>query len=68
MEITRETSIEDVLESYPGLSKVFVELGLLCLVCGEAFWGTVEEIAKQHNMDVDKLIEKLNQRKQERDK
>ena len=37
MEITKDTLVEDVLRGYPSLSKVFIELGLPCLVCGEAF-------------------------------
>ncbi len=67
MEITGKTSVEDLLSVYPQLSKVFVEFGLPCFVCGEAFWGTIEELAQRYNVDIDKLIKALKQRVQEFD-
>jgi hybrid cluster-associated redox disulfide protein len=63
MEITKDTKIEELLNDDPALSKIFIELGLPCLVCGEAFWGTIEELAHQNNVAVDKVIRELNKRK-----
>ena len=65
--ITRQTSVEDVLKDYPALTHVFIEHGLPCLVCGEAFWGTIEELSRQHHIDTRCLINKLNQKKREID-
>ncbi|OPX18489.1 hypothetical protein BXT86_00825 [candidate division WOR-3 bacterium 4484_100] len=67
MEITENTLIEDVLNGYPALTKVFIEFGLPCLVCGEPFWGTVEELAREHKVDVTELLKKLNKAKKEMD-
>ena len=67
MEITKDTPVEDVLQGYPSLSKVFIELGLPCLVCGEAFWGTIDELACQNNVDVNKIVKELNEIKQKID-
>lgn len=64
MEITKDTPVEDVLRGYPSLSKVFIELGLPCLVCGEAFWGTIDELARQNNVDINKIVKELNETKQ----
>ncbi len=63
MEITSKTLIEDILNRYPTLTKVFVEFGLPCLVCGEAFWGTVADLVQGHNIDIDKLLKTLNDKK-----
>ena len=60
MEITKETSVEELLNNNPGFSKTFIELGLPCLVCGQAFWGTIEELARQNNIPVEKVIDELN--------
>lgn len=60
MEITKDTSVEELLNDNPGLSKTFIELGLPCLVCGQAFWGTIDELARQNNIPVDKVIKELN--------
>ena len=64
MEITKDTLVEDVLRDYPSLSKVFIELGLPCLVCGEAFWGTIDELVRQNNVDANKIVKELNETKQ----
>ncbi len=63
MNITQETLIEDILQQYPALTKVFIQFGLPCLVCGEAFWGTVADIVQGHAVDMDKLIKTLNDKK-----
>ena len=65
--ITKEMHIDQLLAQHPSLSKIFIEFGLPCLVCGEPFWGTVEELASQHNVDITELLEKLNQKKREID-
>lgn len=63
MEITKDTPVEEALAAYPALSKVFIEFRLPCFVCGEAYWGTIEDIAVKHNVDVGKLVKKLNEKK-----
>jgi len=63
--ITKEMHVDQILAQHPVLSKIFVEFGLPCLVCGEPFWGTVEELGNQHNVNIDELVEKLNQKKRE---
>jgi predicted DNA-binding ribbon-helix-helix protein len=67
MKIAEETSVEDVLKEYPALSRVFVELRVQSLVCGNPYWGTIEELAKQYNINVQKLVKKLNEKKGELD-
>lgn len=65
--ITAQTHIDRILSKYPSLSRTFIEFGLLCLVCGEPFWGTIEDLARQHDVDVGKLINVLNESKREID-
>lgn len=62
MNITKETSVEELLNSAPGLAKTFIKLGLPCLVCGQAFWGTIEELARQNNIPVEKILKELNRK------
>lgn len=64
-EITRSTHIDELLSAYPALSKTFIEFGMPCLVCGEPFWGTIEELGRQYRVDVEILVKQLNQRKAE---
>ncbi len=65
--ITEHTPVADVLKGYPTLTQVFIEHGLPCLVCGEPFWGTIEELSRQHDADCTALIKKLNQKRREID-
>jgi len=60
VKITSDTRVEDVLAEYPALTKVFIKFGLPCLVCGEAYWGTVADLARGHDIDVNALIMALN--------
>jgi hypothetical protein len=65
--ITAETHVDQILNEYPSLSKTFIEFGLPCMVCGQPFWGTIEALARQHNIDGSSLIKALNHKKREID-
>jgi hydroxylamine reductase len=60
MVITKDTLVEDALKIHPELARVFIQQGMPCLVCGESFWGTIEELAKQYGKDVATVISALN--------
>jgi hybrid cluster-associated redox disulfide protein len=67
MQITKDTSVDDVLKGYPTLTRVFIQFGLPCQVCGQAFWGTIEELAQQNNVNPENLVKKLNEKRHEID-
>jgi hybrid cluster-associated redox disulfide protein len=58
--ITREMTVEEVVEEYPNTARVFVNLRIPCLVCGEPLWTTIEETARKYNVDMDTLLAGLN--------
>lgn len=60
--IAKDMPISDVLDKNPNLVTVFIDHGLPCLVCGQPFWGTIEELAQKHNADADELIKQLNEK------
>jgi hybrid cluster-associated redox disulfide protein len=59
--ITKDMSVEDLIDAYPQTVQIFIHLGLPCLVCGEPFWGTVEELARKYNADPDQVLKSLNE-------
>ncbi len=63
--ITKETTIEEILDKFPDTVKVFMDFGVPCLVCGEPLWGTVEEAAEKYKVKLDDLLAKLNRIVQE---
>jgi hypothetical protein len=59
--IAAKTPIEEIIEKNPEAAQIFLRWGLPCLTCGEPFWGTIEELAKQQHFDkLEVLIADLN--------
>lgn len=62
--IRRDSQVEDVIHAYKGLVGLLIRKGLPCVVCGDPFWGTLEELARQKGWDdarIDKLVAELNE-------
>lgn len=62
--VTKDISIEDLVESVPGSVKYMMDQGIKCIACGEPIWGTLEEAAKEkgfNDNDIDKFVSDLNE-------
>ncbi|MBD3368442.1 MAG: DUF1858 domain-containing protein [Candidatus Eisenbacteria bacterium] len=58
---TKDVTIEELLEKAPEANTFLIERGLPCLVCGEPFWGTLEDLARRNGIeDVDALVSEMN--------
>jgi hybrid cluster-associated redox disulfide protein len=53
-------TILEVVSKYPETVAVFEEFGLGCVGCRAALFEDIEEGAKVHGVDVEKLITSLN--------
>ncbi len=60
MKINKYSNVEDIIREDPQLVSVFIKFGIPCMSCGEPYWGTVEEIARDYKVDIDELIKELN--------
>lgn len=60
MEITKDSTIGDVLDADRSLAPYFLEMGMHCLGCPSARAETIEQACMVHGVDVDELVEKLN--------
>ena len=58
--ITKKMTVREVISKRPGSVFVFMDLGLHCISCPMAQNETVEEAAKVHRLDLEKLLKKLN--------
>ncbi len=59
--INEQTPVEDIVAEHPEATQIFLRWGLPCVTCGEPFWGTIEELAKQNHFDkTTELLEDLN--------
>jgi len=53
--ITKETSIEELVEDIKGAVKYLMEQGIRCIICGEPIWGTLEEASKEKGFNDDQI-------------
>ena len=58
--INKKMKIQEVVLKYPQTAPVFFKYGLHCVGCPGAQFETLEDIAKVHDIDIDKLINELN--------
>jgi hybrid cluster-associated redox disulfide protein len=60
MKITKDMKLQEVISKFPKTVEVFSKYGLHCFGCFAAAFENIEQGAKAHGIDVDKLIEDLN--------
>ncbi len=62
MEITKDISIEELIESVPASVEYLMKEGIRCIVCGEPIWGTLEEAAEEKGFkaeDIERFVKDL---------
>lgn len=55
MGIKKDILIEDLIRTYPQAVRFLIDNQLPCVVCGEPFWGTLEELARQEGWDSERI-------------
>ncbi len=55
--ITKDISIEELIEEVPGSVRYLSEKGIKCIACGEPIWGTLEDAAKEKGFSDDEIEE-----------
>ncbi len=61
MEITPETTVEEVVIRYPESVDIFFKYGIPAIACGAPIWGTIGENAEKYGVkDLDALLRELN--------
>lgn len=58
--ITKDMTIAKVVEDFPEVSPMLTESGFHCACCPAAQSETIEDLANNNQMDVDKFLESLN--------
>jgi len=60
MEALKEMTIGQLLQDYPEVAPVLMEMGMHCLGCPSAQFETLEQAARVHGMDADVLLDKIH--------
>ncbi|MFQ5820812.1 MAG: DUF1858 domain-containing protein [Candidatus Heimdallarchaeota archaeon] len=58
--ITKEMRIGEVVQKYPQTIEVFLQHGLMCVGCHAAQFEDIEQGARAHGIEVDRLMKALN--------
>ena len=58
--IKKEDGIMEVVQKYPQTIEVFQKFGMGCIGCAAAHFENIEQGARAHGMDIEKLMEALN--------
>jgi len=62
MKISKDITIEELIETVPASVKYLMEKGIKCIACGEPIWGTLEEAAKEKgfsNSEINRFISEM---------
>ena len=62
--VTKDTTIEELVDKVPGSVKYLMEKGIRCIVCGEPIWGTLEEAAEEKGFgpeEIEQFVKDLNE-------
>ena len=61
LKVNLDTKVEELVEKYPKATGWLVKHGIVCIRCGEPFWGTLGElIGNKQIANPDQLITELN--------
>jgi len=58
--ITADIHIEELLEKYPQANRFLMKRGIICVQCGETYWGTLGELIKDKGLDEQSILTDLN--------
>ncbi len=60
MHITKDMTIEEIVQRFPETIPVFSRYGVGCLGCSAAQYDNLEQGAAIHGLDTDQLLKELN--------
>ncbi len=63
MAITKDITIEDLVEDYPFAEEFLRVRGIKCIRCGEPIWGTLETACKDKGFtdeQIDEIVREMN--------
>ena len=64
--IKETESVEVLIERYPELVGWLADHGVICIECGEPYWGSIGDLIRSKGQDVDSLLAEINSRFNER--
>ncbi len=51
LEVSLETPVEQLVEVYPQAAGFLAGRGVICIVCGEAYWGPLGDLMRNKGIE-----------------
>ncbi|MEA2103770.1 MAG: DUF1858 domain-containing protein [Candidatus Cloacimonadota bacterium] len=64
MEVLKNMWIEEILDKYPRAQEFLSRKGIVCVMCGEPVWGSLEEQMEDKDFSTEKMdtiVQELNE-------
>jgi hypothetical protein len=63
MELNADVSVEELVETHPKAIGFLAARGIVCIRCGEPYWGTLRDLAATKGLDgqIDAIVDDLKQ-------
>lgn len=52
-------TVKEVLDHYPQALHVFMQLRLFCVGCPTEAFHTLEDVAREHDLDIEQLLQRI---------
>jgi hypothetical protein len=61
IDITPDIDVEELVEDYPKAVNFLADRGIVCIRCGEPYWGSLRDLAAVKHLDgqIDEIVENL---------
>lgn len=59
-DISSDTTVKNLLEAYPQMLQIFLEMQLLCVGCPAEGFHTLAEVAHKYQFNLNDFIENIN--------
>ncbi len=61
VDLSADMSVEELVAEYPEAAGFLADRGIVCIRCGEPYWGTLRELARIKNLDgqIDEIVQEL---------
>ena len=58
--LSSDITIKELLDRYPQLLQLFMDLGLLCIGCPVEAFHTLADVAREYHLDLNQLLQRID--------
>lgn len=58
--LSTDITVKELLDGYPQLLQLFVDIGLLCPGCPAEAFHTLADVAREYHLDLNQLLHRID--------